>query len=121
MERQFKTAIEAFQEQEKYANQERMLLELKKMAESASKQAEAAQAQAEASKDQAETAKEQAALAKQEAESAREEAHNAKQQSKINTWIAVAAVVVAILAWLVPDYAVRAAICAFFQTLQPIS
>lgn len=110
MEHQIKTAIEEFQEREKWANQERAAVQLEKIANAMKEQVEAA-------KKQADAAQEQAVLAKQESEVAKKDAAAAKRQSKINTWIAVAAIVVALLAWLIPREAVYAATSAFFQSL----
>lgn len=103
MNRQIKTAVEMFQEQERLDASVRAANQLEKIAVAAQEQADAA--------------KKQADLAKKESESAKTEAFEAKRQSKINTWIAVAAVVVAVLSWLVPREAVYIAIRTFFQLL----
>ena len=103
--------------------------ELRRIADAAEKRAEIAERQAKAAEEQAAlaekeaesaqeiaaAAKEQTELAKAEAESAKKESAEAKRQSKINTYIAVVAVVVSILSWLVPKEVVFQSICTFFQ------
>lgn len=71
---------------------------------------------ADAAQEQAATAKEQARLAREDAGAAREDARIARRQSRINIGIAIFAVIVALLAWLVPREAVYQAIYAFFQS-----
>lgn len=83
-------------EQEKLANQEKMIEELRKIANAAEKRAE---------------------LAEQKANYAREDAHEAKRRSQIANTISISAIIVALLTWLTPREAVYSAICAFFQSL----
>ena len=96
-----------------YKQLERIATEL----ENLHRMADSAEEQAEAAKEQADAAEKQARLAEEESAAATAEAQKARRQSRISNAIAITAIIVALLAWLVPREAVYAAISSFVQSL----